>query len=81
MFTKSAIIFLAVVAAASPVFSASLPAAEVDVRDLEARLSLPKGALGGLAGSIGKGILTGGAVSGLLGLLGEGDSSNSSTSS
>ena len=81
MFAKSAIVSLAVVAAASPVFSAPLPVAEVDVRDLEARLSLPTGALGSLIKSLGKGVLTGGAVSGLLGLLGEGDSSNSSTSS
>jgi hypothetical protein len=81
MFAKSAIVSLVVVAAASPVFSAPLPAAEVDVRDLEARLSLPAGALGSLIKSLGKGVLTGGAVSGLLGLLGEGDSSSSSTSS
>ncbi|KAJ7204397.1 hypothetical protein GGX14DRAFT_569511 [Mycena pura] len=81
MFAKSAIVSLAVVAAASPVFSAPLPVAEVDVRDLEARLSLPTGALGSLIKSLGKGVLTGGAVSGLLGLLGEGDSSSSSTSS
>jgi hypothetical protein len=81
MFAKSAIVSLAVVAAASPVFSAPLPVAEVDVRDLEARLSLPTGALGSLIKSLGKGVLTGGAVSGLLGLLGEGDSSSSSTPS
>lgn len=79
MFAKSAIVSLAVVAAASPVFSAPLPAAEVDVRDLEARLSLPAGALGSLIKSLGKGVLTGGAVSGLLGLLGEGDSSSTSS--
>jgi len=80
MFAKSAIVSLAVLAAASPVFSAPLPAAEIDVRDLEARLSLPTGVLGSLIKSLGKGVLTGGAVSGLLSLLGEGDDSSSTSS-
>ncbi|KAJ7492262.1 hypothetical protein FB451DRAFT_1217656 [Mycena latifolia] len=79
MFAKSAIISLALVAVASPVLSAPLPVAEV--RDLEARLSLPEGALGSLIKSLGKGILSGGAVSGLLSLLGEGDDSSSTPAS
>jgi hypothetical protein len=79
MFAKSAIVSLALVAVASPALSAPLPVAET--RDLEARLSLPAGALGSLVKSLGKGILSGGAVTGLLSLLGEGDSSSSSTPS
>lgn len=79
MFAKSAIVSLALVAAASPALSAPLPVAET--RDLEARLSLPAGALGSLVKSLGKGILSGGAVTGLLSLLGEGDSSSSTPSS
>ncbi|KAJ6601454.1 hypothetical protein DFH09DRAFT_564182 [Mycena vulgaris] len=74
MFAKSAIVSLAVFAAASPVLSAPLPTTET--RDLEARVSLPAGTLSSLVKSLGKGILTGGAVSGLLSLLGEGDDSS-----
>jgi len=77
MFAKSAIISLALVAVASPVLSAPVPVAEV--RELEARLSLPTGALSSIIKSLGKGILSGGAVSGLLALLGEGDSSSTTT--
>jgi hypothetical protein len=74
MFAKSAILSLALVAVASPALSAPLPATEA--RELEARLSLPAGALGSLVKSLGKGILSGGAVTGLLSLLGEGDDSS-----
>jgi len=74
---KSAIISLVLVAVASPALSAPLPVAET--RELEARLSLPAGTLGSLIKSLGKGILSGGAVTGLLSLLGEGDDSSSST--
>ncbi|KAJ7361356.1 hypothetical protein DFH08DRAFT_843880 [Mycena albidolilacea] len=62
MFAKSAIVSLAVVAAAAPAFSAPIPA--------ESRaLKLPAGAVGDLIKSLGKGILSGGAVTGLLSLL------------
>jgi hypothetical protein len=62
MFAKSAIVSLAVVAAAAPAFSAPVPA--------ESRaLKLPAGAVGDLIKSLGKGILSGGAVTGLLSLL------------
>jgi len=81
MFAKSAVISLALAAAAAPVMSAPLSQAAVEARELEARLSLPTGALGDLVKSLGKGLLSGGAVTGLLSLLGEGDSSSSSTSS
>ncbi|KAJ6575496.1 hypothetical protein B0H19DRAFT_1255045 [Mycena capillaripes] len=77
MFTKSAIVSLALVAAASPVLSAPLPGRVAEARELEARLSLPSGALGSIIKSLGKGILSGGAVTGLLSLLGEGDDSSS----
>ncbi|KAJ7459035.1 hypothetical protein B0H11DRAFT_2060094 [Mycena galericulata] len=81
MFAKSAVISLALAAAAAPVLSAPVSQAAVEARELEARLSLPAGVLGGLVKSLGKGLLSGGAVTGLLSLLGEGDSSSSSTTS
>jgi len=68
MFAKSAIVSLAVVAAASPVVSAPVP------------LSLPAGAVGDLIKSLGKGILSGGAVTGLLSLLDPSSDSSSNTS-
>jgi len=79
MFAKSTVISLALVAAAAPAMSAPVSQAAVEARELEARLSLPTGALGDLVKSLGKGLLSGGAVTGLLSLLGEGDSSSSST--
>jgi len=79
MFAKSAVISLALVAAAAPAMSAPVSQAAAEARELEARLSLPTGALSGLVKSLGKGLLSGGAVTGLLSLLGEGDSSDSST--
>jgi hypothetical protein len=69
MFAKSAIVSLAVIAAAGPVVSAPLP------------LSLPAGAVGDLIKSLGKGILSGGAVTGLLSLLDPSSSSSSTASS
>ncbi|KAJ7269361.1 hypothetical protein B0H12DRAFT_1095398 [Mycena haematopus] len=69
MFAKSAIISLAVVAAAGPAMSAPLP------------LSLPAGAIGDLIKSLGKGILSGGAVTGLLSLLDPSSTSSSTTPS
>jgi len=68
MFAKSAIVSLAVVAAAGPVVSAPVP------------LSLPAGAVGDLIKSLGKGILSGGAVTGLLSLLDPSSDSSSNTS-
>jgi len=69
MFAKSAIVSLAVVAAAAPAFSAPVPA--------ESRaLKLPAGAVGDLIKSLGKGILSGGAVTGLLSLLDGGSDSS-----
>ncbi|KAJ7755001.1 hypothetical protein DFH07DRAFT_822502 [Mycena maculata] len=81
MFAKSAIISLALVAAAAPAIAAPVSQAAVEARELEARLSLPAGALGDLVKSLGKGLLSGGAVTGLLSLLGEGDSSSSTSTS
>jgi hypothetical protein len=67
----STIVLLAVAPSA---FSAPLPGPAAEVHsELEARLKLPSGTLGSLGTSLGKGLLTGGAVSGLLGLLGEDD--------
>ncbi|KAJ7691996.1 hypothetical protein B0H16DRAFT_939115 [Mycena metata] len=68
MLSKSAIVSLALVAAASPALSAPVPAAE-------RRAFLPEGELGSLIKSLGKGLLSGGAVAGLLGILGHGSSS------
>ncbi|KAJ6468609.1 hypothetical protein C8R47DRAFT_803050 [Mycena vitilis] len=79
MFAKSAIVSAALVAAAAPVLSAPLPGQVVEARELEARLSLPAGAVGDLVKSLGKGLLSGGALAGLAGLLGS--SSDSSDSS
>ncbi|KAJ6471828.1 hypothetical protein C8R47DRAFT_1324888 [Mycena vitilis] len=80
MFAKSAIVSVALFAAAAPVLSAPLPGQAIEARELEARLSLPAGALGDLVKSLGKGLLSGGAVAGLAGLLGASsdDSSDSS---
>ncbi|KAJ6615629.1 hypothetical protein B0H10DRAFT_2040330 [Mycena sp. CBHHK59/15] len=72
MYSKSLVASLALLAVASPAFSAPLPVPESHA-ELEARLSLPKGAITGLLKSLGGGILTGGALSGLLSLLGGGD--------
>ncbi|KAJ7024405.1 hypothetical protein C8F04DRAFT_161974 [Mycena alexandri] len=77
MFAKSAIVSLALVAVASPVMSAPVPESFVEARELEARLSLPAGAISGLVKSLGKGLLSGAAVSGLLSLFG--DSTSTST--
>ncbi|KAJ7623868.1 hypothetical protein DFH06DRAFT_1305285 [Mycena polygramma] len=74
MFAKSAITSVALVAAAAPVLSAPLPGQVV-----EARLSLPPGAVGDLVKSLGNGLLSGGALAGLAGILGS--SSDSSDSS
>jgi len=65
MFAKTATVSLALVAAAAPAMSAPLP---VDAR------AIPAG-VGSAISSLGKGILSGGAVAGLLGLLGAGDDS------
>ncbi|KAJ7642573.1 hypothetical protein DFH06DRAFT_603172 [Mycena polygramma] len=80
MFAKSAIVSVALFAAAAPVLSAPLPGQAIEARELEARLSLPAGAIGDLIKSLGKGLLSGGAVAGLAGLLGASsdDSSDSS---
>lgn len=56
MFAKSTIVSLAVVAAAAPALSAPIPAGAGAV-------------IGDLAKSLGKGLLTGGALTGLLSLL------------
>ncbi|KAJ7665429.1 hypothetical protein DFH06DRAFT_1187331 [Mycena polygramma] len=76
MFAKTAIISLSFLAV-TPVLSAPLPGHTVKARELEARLSFPKGAFGDIIKSLGKGVLSGGAVSGLLALLGEGGSDSS----
>ncbi|KAJ6536701.1 hypothetical protein DFH09DRAFT_1401145 [Mycena vulgaris] len=65
-------ISLAVLAVASPAFSAPVPTPDAH-SELEARLSLPAGAVKDLLKSLGSGILTDGAFSGLLALLGGGD--------
>jgi predicted dinucleotide-utilizing enzyme len=57
MFSKSLVASLTLVALASPTFSAPIPNAHAE---LEARLSLPSGAIGGLIKSLGSGILTSG---------------------
>ncbi|KAJ7724216.1 hypothetical protein B0H16DRAFT_1698738 [Mycena metata] len=79
MFAKSVIVSLALIAVASPAMSAPLPESVVEARELEARLSLPAGAVSGLIKSLGKGILSGGAVTGLLSLFGDGSSTSTST--
>ncbi|KAJ7615405.1 hypothetical protein FB45DRAFT_1008346 [Roridomyces roridus] len=71
MYAKTTVVSLLL---ASSAFAAPLSQEAVQARELEARLSLPTGALGGLAKSLGKGLLSGGAITGLLSLLGEGTS-------
>ncbi|KAJ7248461.1 hypothetical protein C8J57DRAFT_1240385 [Mycena rebaudengoi] len=66
MFSKSLVASLTLVALAYPAFSAPVPNVHAE---LEARLSLPSGAIGGLIKSLGSGILTGGAFAGLEKLL------------
>ncbi|KAJ7626926.1 hypothetical protein FB45DRAFT_1004571 [Roridomyces roridus] len=77
MYAKTAVVSLLL---ASSALAAPLSQEAVQARELEARLSLPAGALGDLAKSLGKGLLSGGAITGLLSLLGEGSSDSSSTS-
>jgi len=72
MFAKTAIVSLAVVAAAAPAMSAPVPETRA--------LKLPAGAVGDLIKSLGKGILSGGAVTGLLSLLDGGSDSSDSSS-
>ncbi|KAJ7732373.1 hypothetical protein DFH07DRAFT_968475 [Mycena maculata] len=72
MFAKSTVISLALVAAAAPAMSAPISQTAVQARELETHLSLPVDAIGDLAKSLGKGLLSGAAVTGLLSLLGEG---------
>ncbi|KAJ7511460.1 hypothetical protein B0H11DRAFT_1955184, partial [Mycena galericulata] len=79
MFAKTAVISIALIATVVPTMSAPVAPAAVEARELEARLSLPAGVLGDLVKSLGKGLLSGGAVTGLLDLLGEGGSNSTST--
>jgi hypothetical protein len=69
MFAKSAIVSLALLSVASPVFSAPVPV--TSTTELDAR-AIPAG-LVGLLKSLGSGVLSGGAISGLLALLGGDD--------
>ncbi|KAJ7292958.1 hypothetical protein C8J57DRAFT_1703818 [Mycena rebaudengoi] len=69
MFANSLVVSLAVLAVASPAFSAPLPNPH---SELEARLSLPSGVIGKLVKSLGGGLLSGGAIAGLEALLGGG---------
>jgi len=69
MFANSLVVSLAVLAVASPAFSAPLPNPH---SELEARLSLPSGVIGKLVKSLGGGLLSGGAIAGLEALLGVG---------
>lgn len=55
--------------------------AATEARELEARFSLPVGAIGDLAKPLGKGLLSSGVVTGLLSLLGNSYSSSSTSSS
>ncbi|KAJ7688668.1 hypothetical protein B0H17DRAFT_649504 [Mycena rosella] len=74
MYSKSIAASLAILAVASPVFSAPVPVpVSSGHNDLEARIKLPAGAIKDLLKSLGGGILSGGAISGLLSLLGGGD--------
>jgi len=79
MFAKTAVISIALIATVVPTMSAPVAPAAAEARELEARLSLPAGVLGDLVKSLGKGLLSGGAVTGLLDLLGEGGSNSTST--
>ncbi|KAJ7681025.1 hypothetical protein DFH06DRAFT_1405901 [Mycena polygramma] len=74
MFTKSTIVALALVAGAAPVLSAPLPGQAIEARELDAR-----SAIGDLVKSLGKGVLSGGAVAGLTGLLGASDDSSNTS--
>ncbi|KAJ7470922.1 hypothetical protein FB451DRAFT_1368098 [Mycena latifolia] len=71
MYSKSIVTSLAVLAVAAPTFAAPVPApAPNQFIELEARAGLPAGAIGDLAKSLGKGLLSGGAIAGLTSLLG-----------
>lgn len=69
MFANSLVVSLAILSVASPAFSAPLPNPH---SELEARLSLPAGAIGKIVKSLGGGLLSGGAIAGLEALLGLG---------
>ncbi|KAJ7131676.1 hypothetical protein C8R43DRAFT_1110652 [Mycena crocata] len=69
MYSKTIVASLALLAVTSPAFSVPVPNVH---GELEARLSLPAGAVKDLLKSLGSGVLSGGAISGLLALLGAG---------
>ncbi|KAF7348991.1 hypothetical protein MVEN_01420100 [Mycena venus] len=79
MYSKVVAGTIVLVAVAPSAFSAPVPGPAAEVHpELDARLTIPSGTIASLGKSLGKGLLTGGAVSGLLGLLG-GDDNSSAT--